>query len=65
MSPLSTKLRNLITAPIHAIRSCFAEWAVLMPAKSSLDDEYEFPRARWAGQGYAVGNGFGYGPYSR
>lgn len=59
MTSLSTKLRTLITAPIHAIRSCFSEWAVLMPAKSQLDDEYTFPQARSAGQGV------GYGAYSR
>lgn len=51
MTSIGTKLKTLFTAPIHALRSCFAEWVVLMPAKSDLDDEYTFPQTRWAGQG--------------
>ncbi|KAL4779278.1 hypothetical protein BJX76DRAFT_341291 [Aspergillus varians] len=27
------------------------EWAPLLPAKESWDDEYNFPPGRWAGQG--------------
>lgn len=47
----ATKLKAVLTAPIHALCACWAEWAVLMPAKSDLDDDYDFPQGRWAGQG--------------
>lgn len=51
MPSLIATLKHLLTVPVHAIRACFAEWAVLMPAKSREDEEYEFPQGRWAGQG--------------
>lgn len=36
---------------LSALRDRWAEWAPLMPAKSNLDAEYNFPYGRWAGQG--------------
>lgn len=47
----TTKLKVLLATPIYALCACWAKWAILMPAKSDLDDEYDFPQGRWAGQG--------------
>lgn len=32
-------------------REVFNEWTALLPAKSNLDSEYNFPTARYAGAG--------------
>lgn len=50
MTSLKTKLKNLFS--IQKLREVYADWAVLMPAKSHLDAEYNFPKGRYAGQGY-------------
>lgn len=47
---LKTKLKNLFSR--RKLREIYADWAVLMPAKSHLDAEYNFPKTRYAGQGY-------------
>lgn len=33
-----------------SVRKHWHDWAILMPAKIDLDDEYNFPYGRWAGQ---------------
>lgn len=47
--PLITKLKDLFGLD-HA-REIYNEWAALLPAKSHLDSEYNFPTARFAGAG--------------
>lgn len=47
--PLITKLKDLFGLD-HA-REIYNEWAALLPAKSRLDSEYNFPTARFAGAG--------------
>ena len=47
---LKTKLKQLFSR--RKLREIYAEWAILMPAKSHLDAEYNFPMGRYAGQGY-------------
>lgn len=49
MTSLSDKLKKLFH--LHALRDRWATWAPLMPAKSHLSAEYNFPGGRWAGQG--------------
>ena len=51
MTSFVAKLRHIYSVPYRALAACFESWAILMPAKSHLDDEYTFPEARWAGQG--------------
>lgn len=42
------KVKNVFG--LRKLREVYDDWAVLMPAKSHLDAEYNFPRARWAGE---------------
>lgn len=49
LKEISNKLKE--TFSFRSIREHWESWAVLMPAKSNLDDEYNFPSGRWAGQG--------------
>lgn len=47
--PLITKLKDLFG--LDRAREIYNEWAALLPAKSHLDSEYNFPTARFAGAG--------------
>lgn len=47
--PLTAKIKDLFGLD-HA-RELYNEWAALLPAKSNLDSEYNFPTARYAGAG--------------
>ena len=47
--PLITKLKDLLG--LDRAREIYNEWAALLPAKSHLDSEYNFPTARFAGAG--------------
>ena len=47
--PLITKLKDLFG--LDRAREIYDEWAALLPAKSHLDSEYNFPTARFAGAG--------------
>lgn len=46
---LKSKLRRFFRRKAREIREQWDDWAVLMPAKSHLDSEYNFPAGRWAG----------------
>ena len=43
------KLKDLFG--LDRAREIYDEWAALLPAKSHLDSEYNFPTARFAGAG--------------
>lgn len=47
--PLITKLKDLFG--LDRAHEIYNEWAALLPAKSHLDSEYNFPTARFAGAG--------------
>ena len=51
--PLITKLKDLLG--LDRAREIYNEWAALLPAKSHLDSEYNFPTARFAGAGILGG----------
>ncbi|PLB48706.1 hypothetical protein P170DRAFT_167226 [Aspergillus steynii IBT 23096] len=48
-SSFTSKLRHLFDR--HVLKKKLESWAYLMPAKSHLSAEYNFPAGRWAGQG--------------
>ena len=47
------KLKGLFG--LDRVREIYNEWAALLPAKSHLDSEYNFPTARFAGAGILGG----------
>lgn len=50
-SSLLSKIKRRLN--LRAMREKWAtSWAPLMAAKSHLDSEYNFPKGRYAGQGY-------------
>lgn len=50
-SSLLSRLKSLLN--LRGMREKWAtSWAPLMAAKSHLDSEYNFPKGRYAGQGY-------------
>ena len=51
--PLMAKLQDLFS--LDRAREIYNEWAALLPAKSHLDSEYNFPTARYAGAGMLRG----------
>lgn len=50
INSFKSKFKNLFST--QKLREVYADWAVLMPAKSHLDAEYNFPTGPYAGQGY-------------
>lgn len=48
MTSLKTKLKRIFNC--RKLREVYNEWAILLPAKSHLDSEYNFPRGRAPGQ---------------
>lgn len=46
---LMDKIKDLFG--LDRAREVFNEWTALLPAKSNLDSEYNFPTARYAGAG--------------
>lgn len=50
---LMDKLKDLFG--LDHVREIYNEWAALLPAKSNLDSEYNFPTARYAGAGILGG----------
>lgn len=46
------KIKSASAFTIEYLRDCWKIWVVLLPAKTHLDDEYNFPAGRYAGQAH-------------